>query len=368
MMPATTPVKGIYQLSSSSQIYKASASFSAGTVAENEAAADITAETTVHIVSDDGQPLRTYAMDTVCYGDVLPGLPVELIFPDDARFIPLDAGFRWPGMSRMHVLPAWLEQHWLAVAGAALLVPLFVWLMVSRVIPASADIAAELLPPVVAQELGEQTMILLDKTYMQPSSISAQQQQEIRRRWQQLLTQLSLPADTFTLQFRDWDHGANAMALANGHIILTDDIVELMADHPHELDAVMLHEIGHVEHKHSLKVLAEATAMSIMFAMMFGDIEGAGEMILGAGTSLVQSAFSRDMEREADEFAFTSLQQLHRSPEDFANALRLLTAQQQRSQQECQGENDQEKDIFDYLNSHPDSGERIRAAENWRGG
>lgn len=355
-MTACGPVKGIWQLARSAQVYKASVTISAQGMVQ------------IHS-EDDGSLLQETPFAAVSYGDVIPGLPVDLVFADSSRFIPLDSRFRWPGMSARRTLPAWLEEHWLALFAAVLLVPAFVWLMVTRVVPAGADLAAVWLPDSVGEELGQQSLTLLDASYMAPSALTGEQQQPIRQRWQQLLAQLQLNSDDYPLHFRRWNYGANAMALADGTIILTDDIVQLMARHPQQLDAVLLHELGHVEHKHGLKTLSRATAMSMLFAMIFGDIEGAGEMVLGLGTSFMQSAFSRDMEHEADHYALLSLQRLQRPGSDFADALLALQSSHEAAVQECRGERSAEEKraagLFDYLRTHPDTSERIRIARNF---
>src|SRR5690606_30236608 len=116
-----------------------------------------------------------------------------------------------------------------------------------------------------------------------------------------------------------------------------------------QLLAVMLHEIGHVEHRHSLQLVARSTAMSMLFALMFGDIEGAGELVLGAGSSLLQNSFSREMEREADHFALQQLQQLGIPPQAFANAMETLRHEHGGAARE------QGSRWLEYLSTHPDS-------------
>ncbi|PHS62655.1 MAG: peptidase [Thalassobium sp.] len=327
------------------------------------------------IAANDQRPLHYSNAQDMRYGDIIPGLPAELIFADGARFIPNDASYRWPGLSTAQRLPAWLEAHWLTVLAAVILVPGFVWLMVYKVIPSAAGASVQYLPEFVATELGEQTLDLLDRLYMEPTQVSRAQQEKITDEWHSILQRLTLPQEKYRLYFRASSIGANALALPDGSVILTDDIVELMQDHPEQLNAVLLHEIGHVEHKHSLKMLAQATATTMMFAMMFGDIDGAGEMILGVGSSLLQSAFSRDMEREADAFAYTQLHKIGHSPLDFANAMRALMTSHGVSEEHLhnhsnegdeQNDGERARDVMEYLSSHPDTLERIQAAEEWQ--
>lgn len=341
-------VQGIYQ--------------EAGRAAAQPAFAVVNSDGSVTILSLQQETLEAHTADDLDYSAIIPGLPAELIMPDGARFIPDDVGYRWPGLKPEAHIASWLETHWIAVFASVVILPLFIWMMVFKVIPAAASISVAFLPDAVAEQSGEQTLAILDRFYMEPSEVSEAQQAQIRQQWHQALDALNIPRENYRLNFRSWDMGANAMALPNGDVILTDDIVGLMADHPEQLTAVMLHEIGHVEHQHSMKMLAQATATSMLFALMFGDIEGAGEMILGAGTSLMQSAFSRDMEREADAFAYSQLHKLGQSPSDFADAMSSLMHSHGRTESDSEDDNA----LGNYLSSHPAIQERINAARNWQ--
>jgi len=334
----------------------------AGRAAAQPAFAVINSDGSVKILSMEQNVLQEHTADVLDYSSVIPGLPAELHLPDGARFIPEDVRYRWPGLKPEAHIPGWLETHWIAVFVSVIILPLFLWMMSFKVIPAAASIGVAFLPDSVAQESGKQTLIILDRIYMEPSQIPEAQQTEIREQWHQALDALNIPRENYRLNFRSWSMGANAMALPNGDVILTDAIVKLMGKHPEQLTAVMLHEIGHVEHQHSMKMMAQATATSMLFALMFGDIEGAGEMVIGAGASLMQSAFSRDMEREADAFAYTQLHKLGQSPTDFADAMTTLM----KSHGRIETDNNKESSLGDYLGSHPAIHERIEAARNWQ--
>ena len=312
------------------------------------------------------------------YGTVIPGLPVDIEFPDGALFIPDDSSFRWPGMTDNHRLAEWLESHWLTVLSSVIIVPLFMWGMVNYILPSASHAAVAFLPDSIAESMGEQTLYILDKTYFDPTELSEQQQQEVKQQWQTIVAKLELSENQYQLHFRKFDMGANAMALPDGSIIVTDDIVTLMDKDPNALIAVLLHEIGHVENKHSLKMVAQTTATTMLFAMMFGDIEGAGELILGAGTGLLQSAFSRDMEREADEFSYQNLPKFNISPAAFADAMTLLANSHSSTDSDEVTENSSEDRTeistkhseiknsinhwLQYLSSHPETQERINTA------
>lgn len=317
------------------------------------------------IEHENGDVLHDLWPDDYQFSDVIPGLAVDLVFADGTLFIPNDKRFRWPQLSSTNVLAEWLESHWLVVFSSVLIVPLFMWSMVNYILPAAAHGAVAFLPDSIAESMGEQTLYLLDKTQLDDSELTLEQRSRVNNIWQKIITELDLSEDKYHLHFRKFDHGANAMALPDGSIIVTDDIVTLMENDPDALLAVLLHEVGHIEHKHSLKMVAQTTATTMLFAMMFGDIDGAGELILGAGTGLLQSAFSRDMEREADEFSHINLPKFNISPAAFADAMALLLSTHTQSGNESDEEFEKTLNHWlRYLSSHPDTEERIHSARN----
>jgi len=196
------------------------------------------------------------------------------------------------------------------------------------------------------------------------------------------LQELELDPSRYQLLFRASDSiGANAFALPNGTVIVTDELVELLDEKPQAMLSILLHEIGHVEHRHSLKLVGRSLSTSIVFAVFLGDIEGMGELLLGAGSSLLSSAFSREMETEADEYSFDKLEQLGISPAVFADAMEALQSLSFEVKDESQFQPGEEFGGADsepqdappeveegfsgpgkYLNSHPATKERIKAA------
>ncbi len=308
---------------------------------------------------ESGKLLHQYFASDYEIGTVIPSLAVDLEFNDGSQFTPEEVSFRWPQLTAKNTLASWLETHWTFVIGASLFVPFFLWIMVTKVLPVAADASVALLPDFVAQQTGKQTLTVLDETMLEPSKLEQDQRVKLRKQWQQMLVQLQLPNKQFHLFFRDADIGANAFALPDGSIIVTDDIIKLMKHNPNALNAVLLHEIGHVEHQHGMKQLARSTAITMLFALMLGDIEGAGEMIIGAGSSLLQASFSRDMEREADEYSHQQLKQLGISPAAFGEAIKLLEqAHSEKLDKSAKGLNH----WLQYLNSHPSNKDRIEKA------
>jgi Zn-dependent protease with chaperone function len=91
---------------------------------------------------------------------------------------------------------------------------------------------------------------------------------------------------------------ANAVALPGGHIYVFEGLVS-QSRSADELASVIAHEIGHVAHRDGTRSLLEAAGLSFLFGMLLGDFTGGGLVVIAAKT-VVQSAYSREVESAAD--------------------------------------------------------------------
>jgi len=138
----------------------------------------------------------------------------------------------------------------------------------------------------------------------------------------------------------------NAMALPGGRIYLLGPLIE-RAQSVDEVAGVLAHEIGHVVHRDPMRVLIQRGGSSFLLGLLFGDVTGASVVIF-AGRTLVDSAYSRDAERAADKFAADLMLQLGRSPRPLGVFLARLG-------KALGGESK----AFAFLQSHPLSDERL---------
>jgi len=286
----------------------------------------------------------------------LPGLATELHFDDGSYFVPDDVSLRL-SLDGKASLATRLEQHKVAIGLSVLLVPLLLWWLASSGLPGLAKALVPYLPKSVSLTIDRQTMQILDNTLLDNSALPQAQQQQLRQQWLLAIAQLPEPL-IFTpdIQFRlAKGMGANAFALPGGTIVVTDELVTLLADKPDALLAVLLHEAGHVQHQHGLKLLAQSTATTMLLALIFSDLEVLSEVLLGSGSSLMQAAFSRDMESEADLFATRALVVLGKNSSAFADAIEAISQQQDSASME---------QWTRYFSSHPSSRERIEQAKN----
>jgi len=224
------------------------------------------------------------------------------------------------------------------VACACLTVAMYVWGL-----PWLAARVAEHLPTSVGAALSVQTLKLLDGSLLVPSTLDRGRQTTLDEK----LHRLRLPAAGRmpVLLFRGSPQlGANAFTLPDGTIVVTDDLVlALKADD--EILAVLAHEVGHGAGKHGVQLLLRSSLVGAFSTLYFGDISG---LLAVAPAALVQARYSRDLERQADDYAAALLRANGLSPALLADALDTLS--RAHPGQALDG----------YLASHPPTAERIR--------
>jgi hypothetical protein len=93
---------------------------------------------------------------------------------------------------------------------------------------------------------------------------------------------------------------ANAVALPGGHIYVFRGLVA-QARSPDELAGVIAHEIGHIAHRDGTRSVLQSAGLSFLFGMLLGDFTGGGVVVIAAKT-VVQSAYSREVEAAADNY------------------------------------------------------------------
>lgn len=159
-------------------------------------------------------------------------------------------------------------------------------------------------PPQFARVIDEQTLAVFDRAALQPTTLTGSEQAQLQADFDRLTAALTASeAHTpLRLEFRSGPLGPNAFALPGGTVVLTDDLVRL-ADDPDMVAGVMGHEIGHVTHRHSLQQIYRALGMATLVGFLAGETGPVIEAILLEGNLLLQLAYSREHEFEADAFA-----------------------------------------------------------------
>lgn len=240
-----------------------------------------------------------------------------------------------------------LERRWQAVLVAVVATIGLCALLLFVVLPAMTAPLARLVPATWAQLIDEQSLAIFDRLVMAPSALPEAERERIAGGFAELVDGLGLDASRYNLQFRSGGSvGANAFAMPGGTIIVTDRMAEIAA--PAELDAVLAHEIGHVELRHGLQQILRKSTLAIILVLVGPDAGTISELAQGLPAVLLDSGYSRAFEREADLYACEALARLGRDPSALADALQRLAE-----------EHPEAAAVHAWVSSHPETDERI---------
>jgi len=141
----------------------------------------------------------------------------------------------------------------------------------------------------------------------------------------------------------------NAFAAPGGYVYFYTGLLRMMENEA-ELAAVMSHEISHVVARHGIKRLQAAMGVSLAYELVFGDdASQTFQTAVGVGMSLLFASYSRENEREADDYAVTYMIRSGYDPTAMETMFDKLAASGSPS------------NAFERLiSSHPDTQERIR--------
>lgn len=302
------------------------------------------------------QHLR-FDLSEVRFSDRIGGMARFLYLPDGAKCEITDnaavdaylAAHRPNRATRLAALVHALERHWIAVLAAVGVTALFIWLAVDRGIPAAASAAADLVPLSVDIKMGEQALAFFDERLFEPSALTPSRQEELRTHFAQIAAPLVADERDVRLEFRHSEAiGANAFALPNGTILVTDELVAL-ARSDTELIAVLAHEVGHLIHRHSVRGLLQGTGVAAVMVLLTGDVSSVASLAAALPVLLVESSYSRGFEREADAYAAVYLDRAGIDRTHFVAILERMT------------EGGDLPGVIGYLSSHPVTDERVQA-------
>ncbi|NQZ06703.1 MAG: M48 family metallopeptidase [Algicola sp.] len=267
-----------------------------------------------------------------------------------------------------HVADLWHNPHkrnWLFIGLGALLVMLVVvYKAHTRWIPDIAEYIAQELPREIYQSVGDSTLESLDDEQFKPSTLSENKQNEIREKFGTMVVDLALDSTRYQLHFRDWEEGINAFALMNGAIVVTDALVQTL-DESLQLNAVLLHEIGHINNNHLMENTLRVSIFYVTLSMIVGDISVVADLLVEASAMGLNFSFSREFELEADAYAAKSMLQLYNTADPAIKAFEALEiAHQADAQKQAEDTSPANPDktpseVYQWLSSHPPTRERI---------
>lgn len=307
-------------------------------------------------------------------------LPYRFSFSDGAVFETQQHGCVEQQYYQQQCASSWvhkIEQNWRWAVFALCLIPILAYAFLNYAMPVIAKPLAEKIPQVLKHRLDQQVLESIEDGWLMPSKASAEKSAKLQAAWAKIPN-----TESFTLLQRDGGvMGANAFALPGGTIVVTDQLLDILINE-NEITAVLAHEAGHVHHNHGMRNIIQALGVAATLSAIIGDVSWLAESILiTAPTILQQTAYSRDLEREADSFAYQQLQDIGVQASCLGAGLSHLvashqsrlksskTAQQDKTQDPATDQTAsktekiktkiKEQRWFDYFSTHPATEERI---------
>ena len=291
------------------------------------------------------------------------GAPREIEFPGGKLFVTRDHEIldEWLDLhSGLKNTEGWLhklEQNKFYIFIAVIVCLSTTWFTFTYGIPALSKTVAHALPDSVSETLGKGALASMDEWFFEPTQISEDEQARIGKRFYQMAERANISIEP-TLHFRASEViGANALALPNGDIILTDDLVTL-SENDDELLSILAHEIGHVEMKHGLQGVIRGSIISFIAVYVTGDMMLIEELAVALPTFILEAGYSREAEQEADDYAKELMQEEGIPLISFANIMTRLEESLKQEMEEQEGGFSLE--IPTILSTHPATEERVK--------
>lgn len=273
------------------------------------------------------------------------GASVEVL--DNAQF---DAALAGAEVSTREAPLRRLESRWVYALAAVLATLVGTVGAIRYGIPALAARAVTYIPADVDAYVGTDSLRMLDRSVFQPSKLPPQRQAQLRGVFAEVAADAGAAGARYRLELRDGGSlGPNAFALPAGIVVLTDQLAQL-AHNDDELRGVFAHEVGHLVNRHAMRMLVQDSGSALLLVGVFGDASAVSSTLAAAPTLLVNAAYSRDFEREADAFAFRWMRRHDVAPEHLGDLLERLGAA-----------HGTEAGSGGFLASHPDLRERVNA-------
>ncbi len=295
------------------------------------------------------RPTLHFSSDEVRITSRLGNTPRSLRLPENALLETdlndavdrLEEAWHRPGIRIHRLESSWKTAVFSILLLATIFVSAFVW-----GIPLAAKHVAYRIPDNIAYQVGSGTLDTLDEILFEPSTLIRPRKDELTRGFANMASKY--PRLPLNLIFRKADM-ANAFALPNGTVVVTDELVQL-AKRDEEIYAVLAHEIGHIEHRHTVRMALESSAIGVLLMVFFGDASQAAGLLGALPAIYANATFSRDHETEADTFALAYMTKSGLDPAAFADILERLTEDQSEATS---------PDALRYLSSHPATHQRI---------
>ncbi len=299
----------------------------------------------------DGIPDQLFDWNAATVSDRIGDMPRRITIAggavvettDNQAIDQIESRLRRSGFARF---VSFLERHKTAVAASLVIGIGIIFGAIKYGVPAAANTIAHQLPPHMLVKAGNEAEKVITEKWTQASTLEKNQITRLQNLFNRVLDNRKPENPCCKLRVASGGMiGANALALPNGTIIITDEMVKL-AKTDAALTGVFAHEIAHLEYRHSLRSLIETAILSTTVIFVTGDIGSLSELLLTLPVFVLRLGYSRDYERAADGISLAVLKDFNMNPADMAD---MFAAMEKGSPS---GDS--------WISSHPATDERVK--------
>jgi Zn-dependent protease with chaperone function len=207
-------------------------------------------------------------------------------------------------------------------------------------LPALSKAIAFAIPERIEHSIGRESLNFFDRHMFEPSVLPIERRNAITQHFR-LLTPPQNDVPNYEIVFRKSKIGPNAFALPSGQIVITDEIINLMDD-DQAVMGILAHELGHLHQRHLMRRIIQVSAVGAIITVLVGDVS---TLVANVPTVLLDMKYSRDAEREADDYAISLFK---------ANGIKLSSLAYVFEKLGEKSDNS-----MPYMSTHPSSSERI---------
>ena len=253
------------------------------------------------------ESLRVTALTGAIQGEQHSSAPMPVAVPEPRTHWTLALGL----MATPLILAVWMKLY-----GKPVLSEWLVWAM-----PASLNTA-----------VGEAALRQLQREGVRPSVLSQATQQQLREGWQRA-ARAAWPAGMLPPYRVEFVHGGdvlgpNAIALPGDTILVTDELLALVAGQPDPsavLLGVMGHELAHLVHQHPQRILLLASLRKSLGMVLLGG-RGEDDLLASGANTVLYQGYALKLQQDADQGSVRMLQANGRDPAVMVRFLKDLEA------------------------------------------
>ena len=211
-------------------------------------------------------------------------------------------------------------------------------------IPLITDHAAQHVPIEIEQKMGRE---------MAKSILASYTEDKIKSAYADSLVgcfkdKLRIPVKIHVVQSEE----LNAFALPGGQIFVYSAMLDTCKT-KEELMALLGHEIGHVQLRHTTKSVLQSVIGSVLFSLIISDYNGMAGVATEQAAQLKNLSYSRELESEADEYSIHLLANSQLNPNGLISLFGIFQEEEKANQLA----------IPVFLSSHPLTKDRIADAK-----